>query len=105
MTDPHLPTVVEVIDKLAAVGSSVQIAMHLRQQQCVGAAGASLSCPVARYVRRETGESVQIGGVVYLRPGVVGAEVVGFLPDPIRDFIEDFDGGRYPDLIEGTDDV
>jgi len=105
MTDPHLPTVVEVLDKLAVLGGSAQIAIHLQEQQCVGETGASLSCPVARYIRRETGESVQVGGVVYLRPGVVGAEVVGFLPDPIRDFIEDFDGGRYPDLVDGTDDV
>lgn len=101
MADPNLPTVAEVIDKLAALGGSAQIAMYLREQRCVGDLGWSRSCPVARYVHRETGESVRIGGVVYLqRLGWDGADVVRSLPEPVGEFIEDFDGGRYPDLIQ-----
>lgn len=97
---PALPTVGETINKLAALGSSRQIALYLEEQQCAGHRNLAQSCPLARYVSRETGEVVRVGGLICEYDAAFGV-ALAFLPDGVREFVKDFDHGRYPNLIKG----
>lgn len=103
------PTVAEVVDKLAALGSGQQIAQFFEERGIVGSMGWSDTCPVANYIRRETGRWVQAGIFTVSSPGVFAVEEGAFtldvkdqvaLPEPIMDFIVDFDRGKYPRLVK-----
>lgn len=101
---PALPTVGETIDKLAALGDSRQIAQYLEAQNCAGDREVAQSCPVARHLSRETGSLVQVGDTI-CEYTAEGRFHVAFLPLPVRDFVNDFDGGHYPNLIKVVGDA
>ena len=90
------PTVVELVGKLEALGSGRQIADFFQREGVRGFRDDGVSCPVARYLRYETGSwdvlacavFVQLGhGAIYLRDD-----------SPITEFIVNFDAGAYPAL-------
>lgn len=101
------PTAVEVADKLAAFGSADQIAAFFEQEGIVGVPQEAGSCPVARHMQGQTGGDVIVSQLGASVPGK------GFLLrfqynlnryveayQPIVDFINNFDHGRYPNLVE-----
>lgn len=49
------PTVPEVVDKLVALGSGEAIALFLESEGITGLPGRPMWCPIANYIRRETG--------------------------------------------------
>lgn len=99
MTD--LPTVGEVLDKLAALGSPRQIASHFEQAGVRGRRGRAHTCPLAQYLAVETGHQVAVtwSTATYCdRDGAIETR----LPGPVSEFAGNFDQGFYPRLIESA---
>lgn len=101
--DSPLPTVVEVLNKLAALGSAPQIADHLIEVDCAGYRGDGGTCPVARYVK---GTADTLHGILHIGPDywsvdnpLTGESISGGnLPIPVSTFIASFDRGGFPGL-------
>jgi hypothetical protein len=90
------PTVAEVIDKLQALGSANQIAQFLSGEGITGVRTLLNSCPIANYLKRETGaEKVRVNGF-----WAENEERLTMYRDgtPIPAFIARFDAGLYPEL-------
>jgi hypothetical protein len=96
MTD-LIATVTEALDKLAAHGSARKIANFLAAEQCAGHRNAGASCPVARYVTRNTGRTVYVDGESWFG-GFDDADVHP-VPGNVSAFVDRFDKGWYPELI------
>ena len=74
--------------------TSQEIAESLRQLKITGRQMDSAKCPLAVYLRTEfPDESVEVNDA--------GIEVNGafVVRKGAGDFVDDFDGGRYPDLV------
>lgn len=91
------------------VGSE-DIAIRLAEFGIKGQRDNDCACPVAHYLERAIpdAESVTVGGTEAFVCGLVRDDLgftadvrihVGF-PDGVCAFVEDFDGRKYPDLIE-----
>lgn len=101
------PTLPELLDKLAALGSTAQIADFLRQEQIQGRPLSVRRCPVARYLQRELKQAVWVlpntSPDPKYDPGGAGIDngssEVTPLPDLINTFANEFDECAYPDLI------
>lgn len=93
---PDRPTVTEVVRKLETLGSPDQIALFFKQEQVFGRPCVAFECPVANYVKRETGEMTSVSGW-----SVTSGDVRVEFPweSAISDFVARFDGFGYPDLI------
>jgi hypothetical protein len=93
----HTPA--EVIAKLGELTPD-EIARLFADEDIVGEPGAADECPVARYVRQQTGQPVSIN---------CGAWCVdwdhGLLPESVKAFVTLFDSGRYQHLIEEEEDL
>lgn len=91
-------SVVDALDKLAALGSPEQVASYLKQQHCLGH-HSSKSCPVQRYVTKSTGV---VGTSVDTHTTVVGFYTARSAtmsnPMVVSEFIRMFDGGHFPEL-------
>lgn len=97
------------------LGGSEDVAQRLAELGITGQRDNDCACPIANYLVRvlPDAEYVQVGGGhAYIRgvvrddlgyswPVVVHTET----PDSITAFVEDFDGGIYPELIESTEPV
>lgn len=112
------PSIQEVADKLAAIGSPEQIAHFFETEGIKGYKGEADHCPVANYVRRETGlKDVCAGrsGILVDLLSVDSTHLVDSTPltervdfydrmtgedseayRPISEFIRAFDGSAYP---------
>lgn len=105
--DPQL-TLTDALDKLAAQGTSHQVAEYLEQVQALGRIGSPVSCPLACYLDRhvEFDEHVIVGpmGAHVVRDVRVIDVDESFdlysvdLPEPVAAFVAEFDDGLYPDL-------
>lgn len=82
--------------------------------ECRGRIGSGTECPIARYLKKATGLSsliVTAYGYTFIPPKSEYANYTPLLPsddrfqlaDAVRRFIEKFDRGNYPDLIERSD--
>jgi len=93
-----MKTLAEVVDELD--DRSFRIADFLVRQGIKGDRDNCTSCPIAEYVLRATGarwaDVTATEIEVAYRDG--SAQVVE-TPEHVVDFIEDFDGGRYPELV------
>lgn len=100
------PTVADVVNKLRTQGSSDQIAVLFEAEQVRGVRKRASLCPVANYIRRETGQDVRAhplmitvitdGRGKHLR----FAPIVSVGPrDPVGQFMARFDEGDYPELV------
>jgi hypothetical protein len=92
-------TVPDALDRLAELGNAVDIAVYLAGRGHVGET-ATDCCPVALYVRAETGTAVEVDP--YEGDGWVTVEghVDEYpLPTPVHDFALGFDVGRFPGLL------
>jgi hypothetical protein len=90
----HTPA--EIIAKLGQLVPG-EIARLFADENVVGELGKSRECPVARYVRRETGITVVID---YHSWRIHGSLWQNLLPENVGDFVETFDNDGYPHLIE-----
>lgn len=101
MTDMTIP---EALDKLAAEGDADHIADFLRTHGHFGVWSAdmavSTTCPIARYLHANGAPGARVYGATW-----GGDRVRGWLPEPISDFVNNFDLGHYPELIERADDA
>jgi hypothetical protein len=93
------PTPAEVIAKLGELDPD-EIARLCADEGIVGAFG-SAECPVARYVRQQTGEQVRVYGTAQW----VRGQRVFSLPASIAEFVRRFDSERYPHLIEEDEEL
>jgi hypothetical protein len=86
-------------DALAALPTEAdEIARVFTELGITGRRGKTCSCPVAEYLKAETGREVEVAmDVVYS----TGAPKV-VLPHHVVRFIRSFDHGRYPQLIDAS---
>jgi hypothetical protein len=85
-------TIQEVLSELAPL-SSVQIAVKLYRADIKGDPEHACQCPIAKYLKQETGISVLAvyGSTVW----ALDLEYTD-TPESVREFIRDFDSHRYP---------
>lgn len=92
MIDPHV-----AMDKLASLGCADDVAEYLIAERITGGHSAA-SCPVAMYMRRESGLPVWIAHSVWgsAQPtrGLRGEP----LPAPVKDFVRLYDNDGWPQL-------
>ncbi len=93
---------VEALEELAAKGNPAAIAQHLQSQGITGKMYEIYGCPVANYLKAETG-AYAIGVHFYLSvldaDGLQLTTEETLTPVPVLDFIHAFDRGEYPGLI------
>lgn len=89
-----METTQEAVDRLAAL---VDIPDYLMRAGYRGAKYRSCDCPVAMYLRDKTGESHVVCKEMIANLGSLEAISV---PLPIQDFIDRYDRGDFPELIE-----
>lgn len=105
----------ELIDKLASEGGPDAIALFLQSQGVKGLVGDGFHCPLATYLKRETGACEvgvgQSGAYLYSETAAEPCtSAVSFIVDgeqvekyaPISNFVDAFDGKKYPHLIKGS---
>lgn len=114
-TYPLTPEGVTAALNALPVGSE-DIAMRFTELGIKGQRDNDCACPVAAYLLRvvSDAEYVQVGGEAAYIKGIVRETVAaGFIQsfdarlsvnfsDAVSAFVEDFDAGMYPDLIEVT---
>lgn len=98
-------TVVDVVDKLEALGSSEQIALFLEQEGVKGVRNCPSACAIAEFVGDACGAPlvrVTAQSITAQRFGHAAECAPIYIDGPIIDFILDFDEGRYPELVSGV---
>jgi hypothetical protein len=90
-------TPAEVIAKLGELAPG-EIARLFTDLGIRGWPARSMSCPVAVYVRQETGVRVYIFGPTWRTIGCL--DVVELVPQSVREFVDLFDDLCYPGLID-----
>jgi hypothetical protein len=88
------------MEKLAGFESPDAIAKFLVGEGIKGRQGLANVCPVAQYLRRETGQSCMVRVSTY-GPGGLGLNYR--TPEVVGVFINEFDSSMYPDLDEEFD--
>lgn len=87
-----------MLDELEKLGAtSGEVAAALFAKGCKGRRNKYYSCPVARYLKEETGEEAMVGGGMARR-----GDKSCYLPPPVETFVFEFDEGKYPELIDET---
>lgn len=76
-----------------------EIAILLGRLSITGTS-AAISCPIAEYVKKETGEAVAVSQAGGARANQSGPSTEFHLPQHVRDFIRIFDNGDYPWLTK-----
>jgi hypothetical protein len=100
------PTPAEVIAKLGELDPD-EIARLLAEAAIVGLPAVSGECPVARYVRQESGQYVVISSKHWANAHYVNFIDAAAMPLPatVAEFVRRFDSERYPHLIEGDEEL
>lgn len=85
-----------VLEKLGALGSSRAIAKFLEEEGVSGKLKGATSCPIANYVRRETGVSIAVSAELWAgHPDAERRPV----PRWVGEFVARFDDGAFPALV------
>jgi len=93
----------DLLDALAALGKTEeQIAASLRARGVTGERRNSRCCPLARYLTAELGRQVVVDGDSICIDGPSSWQESVWPDRCVADFIEGFDHGDYPDLVERT---
>lgn len=85
------------LDKLGALGNAADIALFLQEEGITGSHKAD-ACPVANYVRRETGVRISVCSDFWVRESKDFNET---LPSAVGVFIRHYDLLGFPALDEG----
>jgi hypothetical protein len=94
---PDRSSVLEVVNKLRALGSARQIADFLGGAGITGVKGVPGACPLAVYIEKQTGVRVSVGeDFMFIGNVMASANVYG----PLHDFVREFDKGSFPELVE-----
>jgi hypothetical protein len=89
-----------LLEELAVLGSTRgQIAKFLQAQGVQGKIGISDQCPVANYLKRKHNKA-SVGSMVLTWEAPSDLDECVSTPASIKDFINAFDAGQYPELIE-----
>lgn len=81
-------TIQGVLDELGAGTDADGVAQRLRDAGIKGRRTRANDCPVARYLQQRTGRSdLAVSGS-------------GTMPAPVKEFIQRFDRGDFPDLVD-----
>ena len=97
---PTIPTIPEVLDKLAALGHPDQIALHLQEQGIVAVPCKTNFCAIALYLHQQTGRDVAVGEEHAAVWNSCMPDDLYPLPQSVREFVKLFDGLKYPDLVD-----
>lgn len=96
-------------------GGSEDVAMRLQELGIRGVRGNECGCPVANYLGRVLGaDTVMVSRGEVFAYGTAYEDWNGFpqpldlrlhadLPDSVSAFVEDFDQGIYPELVDSTE--
>jgi hypothetical protein len=74
-----------------------EIAVFLKKKDVKGSPMLRCHCPIAKYLKRRTGRVHEVTGVGCVREFKKRARYVK-ASSGVRDFVRQFDRGRYPDL-------
>jgi len=91
------PTVGSIVKSLNQLGMHGVHAL-LVEKSVKGRRRTTMSCPIANYVRAETGIDVMVGGS-WLKE-VDHVERRYDFSDSVADFVSAFDGGQFGDLLD-----
>lgn len=84
------------IEKLGNM-TATEIATLLAEEGIKGYRKVYYACPIANLVKSKTGKEVGVTSFFYtLEPNVVRTP-----PESVVEFIQAFDKGKYPELVEG----
>lgn len=98
--------IAEALDKLATEGSADGIALRLQADGCTGHRKVGISCPVSRWIAAQTGHIASVGGwyawpnTPAFEAGIENEDTRVTQPPAVRDFVQRFDQGHYPDLAD-----
>lgn len=102
-------TVSEALTQLASAGDADDIAKELESHGIKAQPFCAFTCAIAKYIEMFSGTQVAVfpfGGVLtdltQDEDGAFIGEAECPTPPNVRDFLEAFDGGFYPNLIEGA---
>lgn len=91
-----MKTLNEMLDELRGYTSSEALAGLFHKEGITGKRANPNTCPVARYLSKSTGQTVQVF------PFIVQTISAGIeTPGVVTSFVDKFDRGDFPDLIEG----
>jgi hypothetical protein len=94
----------ELYDLLASLGDAPdQVALNLKEGGFVGERDSAYCCPVARFLRaRAAADGVMVDDEL-IQVEYLGIPVPTFSTQPptaVRQFIQQFDAGDWPELVE-----
>lgn len=94
-------TPAQVLANLGSLGSPEAIAAHLAHRGIRGRVSMLSDCPIARYLRAECGPlpDMLVGCAYLFGPGGTSTAQ----PEPVREFIREFDEGHWPALIDAPE--
>lgn len=93
-----MPHPIDLVLQLGDLGSADAIAALLRSRGIKGTPQFPCHCPIANYIRKESGCRVAVTCNVKVDLGNHGLEIKS--PDSILEFIARFDDLQFPDLID-----
>jgi hypothetical protein len=91
-------TICEALDDLPK--DADEIASAFEEAGITGYMVEARRCPLAKYVTQETGFTVGVAGETVVPEAYF--QVAVFLPRQIRKFVDKFDDGEYPNLVEAV---
>jgi hypothetical protein len=96
------PTIPELLDRLAALGSHKEIALYLAQRGISGTCSNAGLCPIAKYLQQETGrQDISVDeGEIFVWDDDRVYNTTYPVPRVVRDFIAFFDARLHPELID-----
>lgn len=95
-----MSTIQEALEPLTRCTSTDEVAALLRAHEIKGHRGNGASCPITRFLRRQSGiPSVHTTRAYACPSGWVGPDAVR-LPPVVQAFVYQFDGGQFADLRE-----
>lgn len=83
-------------DKLAQFETAEQIRQYFVAEGYKGVTCSESHCPIASFLRDQTGEDISVAPVLIMRGGIVNVELN---TAAMQEFILNFDDEMYPELI------
>lgn len=96
--DQAAPVLEAAVKRLAEFDTSDEVAGFLKAEGIKGMIGISSQCPVANWIRRETGYQVRVASTISVPWD--GSTTVLECPYATFEFYNRFDNHRYPELQE-----